>query len=291
MLLFDVQDNIAGRIVGTWLPRLHEAELRRIRTRRPENMTAYDFVLQARDLIFRLDRDALEKAAKLLACATSLESDYSTAHALMADLVTLRVGQGWSQDIAGDARTSDRIAQAAVTVDPNNTRALAIYAHNRSFLYRDYDTAVRLFDQALETAPNDANAWMWSTSTYAYIGDGPASVARAERALRLSPRDALLFRYHSSLCLAHYTNGSYEEAAHWGRLAVSESPNYTANLRYAAAALVELGRIDEAREFVGLVMRVEPEFRVQPMIGRHPYHDPHRRARLAGALIAAGAQE
>ena len=96
-------------------------------------MTAYDFVLQARDLVFRLDRQALEQATKLLACAISLESDYSAAHALMADLVTLRVGQGWSEDIAADARTSDRIAQAAITSDPNNTRALAIYSHNRSY--------------------------------------------------------------------------------------------------------------------------------------------------------------
>jgi adenylate cyclase len=290
-LLFDVQDNIAGRIVSTWLPRLHEAELRRIRTKRPESMTAYDFVLQARDLVFRLDRQALEQATKLLACAISLESDYSAAHALMADLVTLRVGQGWSEDIAADARTSDRMAHAAITSDPYNTRALAIYAHNRSFLYRDYDTAVRLFDRALETAPNDANAWMWSTCTQAYIGDGPGSVARAERALRLSPRDALLFRYYSSLCLAHYTNGSYEEAAHWGRLAAHESPNYTANLRFTSAALVELGHVNEARELVGLVMRVQPEFRAQHVIDRHPYRDLDRRVKIARALITAGLQE
>jgi adenylate cyclase len=183
------------------------------------------------------------------------------------------------------------MAHAAITSDHYNTRALAIYAHNRSFLYRDYDTAVRLFDRALETAPNDANAWMWSTCTQAYIGDGPGSVARAERALRLSPRDALLFRYYSSLCLAHYTNGSYEEAAHWGRLAAHESPNYTANLRFTSAALVELGHVNEARELVGLVMRVQPEFRAQHVIDRHPYRDLDRRVKIARALITAGLQE
>jgi adenylate cyclase len=287
-VLFDAQTSIAGRIVGTWLPRLQEAELRRIRAKRPENMTAYDFVLQARGLSRRLDREGLEEAVKLLKCAVSLEPAYSAAHALMADLVTLRVGQGWSQDIAADALTADRMAQAAISSDPDNARALAIYGHNRSFLYRDYDTAVQLFDRALTAAPNDADAWMWSVSTYAYIGEGGESVARAERALRLSPRDAFLARYYCSLSLAHYTNANYEEAVHWGRLAAGESPHYTANLRFTAAALVELGRISEAKELVNAVMHVQPEFRAQYVIDRHPYRDPDRRMRIANALIKAG---
>jgi tetratricopeptide (TPR) repeat protein len=290
-MLFDVQDSIATRIVDAWLPRLHEAELRRIRSKRPESLTAYDFVLQARDLVFRLERQGLEQAEKLLNCAISLQSDYSAAHALMANLLNLRVGQGWSQDIAVDAHTADRMAQAAITSDPYNVKALALYGHNRSFLYRDYETAVQLFDRALDTAPNDADAWMWSACTYAYIGDGPGSVARAERALRLSPRDALLFRYHSSLCLAHYTNDTYEESVHWGRLAIGESPHYTSNLRFTAAALVELGRIKEARELVGSVMNVQPKFRVQDVINRHPYRDLDRRMKIARALIAAGLPE
>jgi len=287
-LLFDAQESIAGKIVSTWLPRLHEAELRRVRTKRPESMTAYDFVLQARDLVLRLDRQGLERAAKLLSCAISLESDYSAAHALMADLLNLRVGQGWSENVAADAQTADRMAQAAITSDPCNTRALAIYGHNRSYLYRDYETAARLFDRALDAAPNDADAWMWSASTYAYIGDGRESIARAQRALRLSPRDAFLFRYYTSLCLAHYTNGTYEESAHWGRLALRESPQYTANLRYTAAALVELGRVEEARELVGSVISVEPQSRAQLIFERHPYRDPNLRRKLAEALILAG---
>jgi adenylate cyclase len=289
--LFDVQDSIVAKIVGTWIPRLHEAELRRVRAKRPENMTAYDLVLQARDLVFRLTRDAFEDAARFLTRAISLDPAYAAAHALMADLLNLRVGQGWSLDIAADAQAVDLMAQQAISSDPFNAKALAIYGHNRSYLYRDYDTAVKLFDRTLEAAPNDANGWMWSASTYAYIGDGPGAVMRAERALRLSPKDPFLFRYYTSLCLAHYTNGSFEEAVHWGRLGLQEFPNYTANLRFTTAALVELGRVDEARDMARPVMAVQPEFRVQDVIDRHPYRDLDRRMRIAQALIKAGLPE
>ena len=289
--LFDAQDSIVGRIVSTWLPRLHEAEMRRVRAKRPENMTAYDLVLQARDFIFRLNRESLETASSLLSRAILLDPHYAMAHAVMADLLNLRIGQGWSHHVMADAQAVDRLARTAIESDPYNAKALAIQGHNRSYMFRDYDAALILFDRTTEAAPNDATGWMWSACTYAYIGDGKSAVARAERALRLSPRDTFLFRFHTSLCLAHYTNGTYEEAVYWGRLGIQDAPQYTANLRFTAAALVELGGLDEARDLVRQAVSVQPEYGRREIIQRQAYRDPERRRKFAEQLIAAGLPE
>ena len=290
-MLFDAQDSIVGRIVGTWLPRLHEAEMRRVHAKRPDSMTAYDLVLQARDLVFRLNQDAFETAADLLVRALSLDPHYAAASVVMADLLNLRIGQGWSVDPATDAQDVDRMARAAISADPYNARALAIYGHNRSYMFRDYDAALTLFDRTTDAAPNDATGWMWSASTYAYIGDGAGAVARADRALRLSPRDPFLFRYHASLCLAHYTNGTYEEAIHWGRLGIQDAPQYTANLRFTAAALVGLGRLEEARDLMKQAVSMQPGHRARDVVERHPYRDLDRRMKIAAALVTAGLPE
>ena len=133
-----------------------------------------------------------------------------------------RVGQGWSPDPEADKREAVRLAQAGVDRDPNNIRAITLLAHYRSFLFGDYDRALTLFKRALDLSPNNAWAWALSAPTHTYIGDPESAIARTERALRLSPRDLLAFYFHTSLCIAHYTAGAYEEAVHWGQIALSK---------------------------------------------------------------------
>ena len=217
-----------------------------------------------------------------------LDPNYAMGHAVMADLLNLRIGQGWSHDVAADAQAVDRMAHAAIESDPYNARALAIQGHNRSYLHRDYEMAKELFDRAQDVAPNDASVWMWSACTYAYVGEGQEAVRRAERALRLSPKDTFLFRYHATLCLAHYTAGSFENAAYWGRLGIREAPAYTSNIRFTIASLIALAQLDEARELGTTILAVQPNFRAFDVIEGHPYQDVASRRRIAQALIEAG---
>jgi len=289
--LFDAQDDIAAEIVTHLVPQVHQAELRRIRTKRPESMTAYDLVLQARELIFHLRQDSFERAGHLLREAVALDPRYAGAHALVADWYSLRLGQGWSNDSNTDAQALSRASEQAVSCDAQNARALALLGHNRTILDRDYESAQALFERALEAAPNDAGSWMWSSPTLAFIGNGAEAVRRAERALRLSPRDRFIFRPYHMLCIAHYTNGAYEEAAHWGTLSMQQNPHYTSNLRATAAALSALERVEEARAVVERVLEEQPDFRISRMIDRHPYRTEAMRKRYARHLAAAGLPE
>jgi adenylate cyclase len=287
-LLFKMQDDLVALIVNTLVPRMQEAELRRARAKPPQEMSAYELVLLARELTFRLQRPAFEEAGLLLRRAIALDPWYASAHASLADWYNLRIGQGWSSAPSDDAMTADQVALTAIENDPTNARALALRGHNRAFLYRDYLSAQRLFEQALDAAPNDATAWMWSACTFAYVGDGEEAVRRAERALRLSPVDPFSFRTYSTLCLSHYTAGSYEQAAHWGQLAIQRSPYYTSNLRFTAAALMKLGRVEQAHSLAQQIKDIQPDYRVSAAIERHPYRDWKRRNEIADALIAAG---
>lgn len=65
---------------------------------------------------------------------------------------------------------------------------MARYAHGRAFLNRDYPAAAATFELALDNSPNSADVWMWRSCTYAYLGDGPEAIPRAELGLRLSSR-------------------------------------------------------------------------------------------------------
>lgn len=223
--LFEIQDEVTAQIVHHIAPQVHANELRRIRLKRPDSMDAYDLVLQALNLHHVLDRKRFAKERQLLRRAMKLDPGYAMPYALLADWYSLRFGQGWSASAGQkDAMEADRLAAAAIERDPNNVRALAIYGHQRSFMFRDYDRALLFLERALSVAPSSAQAWCYSSPTFSYIGDGKAAIERAERGLRLSPRDPLAFWYYSALALGHLTQGTYDAAAHWSNRAYLEVP-------------------------------------------------------------------
>jgi adenylate cyclase len=101
-----------------------------------------------------------------------------------------------------------------------------------------------------------------SSPTLSYIGRGEQAVRHAEQALRLSPLDRSLFYYYALLGLAYYANGNYVEAVKWTSMGANESPRHTANLRYLAAGLAALGRVEEAREAGRKFLELDPAFRL-----------------------------
>jgi len=289
--VFALQDRLAERIVTTIAPQVRQAELRRALRKHPENLDAYDFVLRGLDLLYRLRREEFEQARDMFQRAIELEPGYATPYALSANWYSIRIGQGWSVNLSEDVEAVNRLATAALERDPFDTRALALCGHVRSFLFRDCEGAIVLFQRALTGSPNSAEAWLWSSPTYSYIGEGAEAARRAEQSLRLSPFDSHVFLNHTALALAHYTSGDFDSAVTAGRKATVENPRYTAALRIFAASLAAAARIEEARSVARALLEHEPTFRVEAFCRAHPYKDPLRREMLARHLRTAGLPE
>lgn len=287
--LFDVQDHIVGRIVAGIAPNVRAAELRTAMRKKPENFNAYDHTLRALHIINSLDKDTFMQARDYLQKAMAEDPEFAMPAAWIARWYSMCVGQGWSTDPAADRAKALQFAAKAIEQDPQNALALATYGHLQSFLFHNYDSALVYFDRALAACPNHTLAWFLSSPTLSYIGRGEEAIKHADQALRLSPLDRSLFTYYSSLNLAHYSLGSYEEAVKWGKLSASENPLYTANLRYLAAALAALDRLDEAGEVAATIVRRDPQFRLAVFERTmQPFRDPERASRYMQHLRKSG---
>lgn len=290
--VFDLQDRIAQRIVAGMAPNIRAAELRATLRKRPESMTAYDRTLRGVHLIYTLDKAVSRQAKTYLDEAIAEDPDFALPMAYAAWWHVLWIGQGWAEDPRAAAAAAFDLSTRAIALDPGHALALSAHGHMLSFLRHEHEAAMVFFDRALEACPNHAFAWMWSSSTLAYLGRGAEAVARAEQALRLSPLDQARYLYDTRLNLAHYANGDYAQAAHWGQRARSENPGFTANLRILAGALSGLGRREEAAAVAAEMLALEPDFRLSAYAkGLQPFADPVLGERFLRHLREAGIPE
>lgn len=285
--LFALQEQISTRVVTTIAPHVREWERARALRKHPQNLTAYDFVLQALSYLYRMDYDSFARARGLLQQALTHDPDYAPAYSYLAYWYMFRVGQGYSTDASADAKEASRNAAKAIEHDSNDALALAIDGHVHSFLLKDYDTASRLLDRAIMVGPNSAMAWTMSSATCGYLGEGQTAVMRAEHGLRLSPLDSHVFWHEHLLSQAHYINGNYDEAAAWGWRTAKHNDRFTSNFRTLAASLVAIGKFDEAREIAQRHAIIDPKFGLGAWAARTPFQGAIRETFMQ-RLRAAG---
>jgi adenylate cyclase len=289
--LFDLQDRIALQVVATLAPQVREHELKRVLRKHPDSMDSYDFVLQAIDLLHRMEYRPFSGARGLLQQARVYDDGYAPAWTYAAEWHIFRIGQGWSPDVRADSLEAERLAMAALDRDHDDASALAVCGHARSFLFHDYTAGRELVDRAIEAGPSCALAWTLASCTCSYMGDGAEAVARAEHSLRLSPRDPLAFFYLCNMGIAHYANHAYEQAVQFARKSMARKKSFRANLRMLIAGLVALDELNEARDVARMLTEVDPEFRLSSYRSLCPWQDGHVRDLFIDHLRCSGLAE
>jgi len=286
--IFGIQDRVSQEIVAKIAPHLQQAESMRSARKPTEQFDAYDYFLRGLDLVYRLEPKPFAGALAMFEESIKRDKDYAAPHAYSALWYAIRLGQGWSPDIAADERAVRRLTDAALERDRIDPSSLALSGHFKALLSRDFRTARDLFTRAVTANPNSAVAWTRSSPTYSYMGEWEEAHRRADMGLHLSPLDRHVFFTYTALSLAAYTGGQYDDAIDWSYKAKAENPNFTANLRLLCAALAAAGRIDEATKVARQLLRVQPNFRAKRFIEHYAYRDAERRSVFLSHLRLAG---
>jgi len=286
--IFELQDDLSKAIARRVVPTVRQIELQRVRAKNPEDLTPYECTLRAIDYFIGTSRSDLEQARALLEAAIRADSNYVTPYAWLAHLYVRRVGQGWTENRAEDAAQASRLAVAALKNGENDPLALTVSGLVAAYLNKDLEGAINLYNRALTINPSAASAWVWSTSAYAWLGDGEEAVRRSTRAIEVSPFDPQMYTFTSIAGTAHAVAGQYDKAIEMCRRSLRQNRMFASTHRILTVSLALTGQMEEARAAAADLLRLEPNLTVAHFKERYPGSASPQAARFAEALKSAG---
>jgi tetratricopeptide (TPR) repeat protein len=176
-------------------------------------------------------------------------------------------------------------AMRAVELDPDDSGSHEALAWVLLF-ERRWEESTKEYEISLRLNPNDADVWVGFGDLKFFEGRGVEAIACIEKALRLNPHPPGW--YFWSLGLAQFIAGQYEAAVKTLR---NDATYRTESRRILAAALAQLGRLEEAREEAKLYLAGNPQFRINHWIDTLPYRDIATRDRVVEGMRKAGLPE
>jgi adenylate cyclase len=127
-----------------------------------------------------------------------------------------------------------------------------------SYFSGAHGTAASALERALALNPNSAYAWTASGWVSCGRNRPEQAIDAFHRAMRLSPVDPLAWAFKGGLALAHLVAVRYDEAVNWAEESLHAQPRNFAALRVKLVACAHLGRIEEGRELLRQVLRLQP---------------------------------
>ena len=281
--IFELQDRMAGQVLGEIEPRLRQSELLRSEGRHG-NFTAFDHYLRATDTLHPMSLASMQAACVELDKATAEHPEYAAAHAMRAWIATLMVPQGRRVDERAEIARC-RTALSEGRFDPD---ALAMAGYALGFFERDPQSALTYVHRALAINPSSARANDFAGWLLLYAGQSEAALGHFDRALSLCPIDEFAFRMITGRAFTRLFQKDFEGAVADARRAHSAVPDYTVCHRVLVAALAHLGREGEARAALKELLAINPGLSLLRYARESRFDAPRDREILFGGLKRAG---
>jgi TolB-like protein/class 3 adenylate cyclase/Flp pilus assembly protein TadD len=257
--LFDLQDEIVSHLANQLRGELLDAEARRAATE--ANPDSVDLYFRGVATFNKGGMDNIGKARELFNKAVEL--DPTNIDALVG---SARVDAVFGA-IYNSAERTERLAQAEAKL----VKGLSIAPRNYwahlwlGFIYILTNRAVRgigELEQTLALNKNIGAAHAWIGWAKIALGRAEETEAHVKEAFRISPTDGAAFLWNNVLGLAKLHLGADEEAAELFRRSIDANRTFPLNHFYDAAALANLGRLEEARAEVKAGLAIAPSYTV-----------------------------
>jgi adenylate cyclase len=230
----------------------------------PDNPDAIEFAMRGRQAVLRKDneegKDLFEQALKLDPNLTRAQTGLSFA---LANLATYPGAT--HRDAYLDRAES--LADQALSTRPDYAYALLAKA-NVLFDKKEPEAAILEGEAAIKSDPNFAVGYGYLGLWKGAAGRAEQGLADLETAIRLSPRDPLMWLWDYAICALHCHLAHWNQAISPCQKAVAANPkNFDARFELASV-YGWLGRDTEAKAEVAEILKLVPGATVKGSISR-----------------------
>jgi adenylate cyclase len=284
--IFVVQDEITEAVTIAIAPAIADAEQQRAMRRPPDSLDAWAAYQRGLWHLSKVTRDDNSLAEKLFQEAIDLDPSFSGGY------VGLATAQTQAADFAKRAlpetmRSLEVLARRAVALDGADAEARSLLS-NALWARADYEGALVEAERALATTPNLAVAHHVLGTTLVFSGRPKEGLAALERSIRLDPRHPRSAGRLNQMALGLYFSRDYVAAIEVANQAIRSYPDFANPYRWLAAALGQLGRVEEAKEALQKAMAIVPALFERNVRGRVPWMRPEDHAHMLEGLRKAG---
>jgi adenylate cyclase len=258
--VFALQDEITRKVVAAIEPKLLEAEGIRSQNRSPEDLGAWDMVIHANSLFWRLTKNEGEAAIAILKKAVERYPDYAPAHSMLAFAMLVSRLLGWTL-VAPQVKEAVTLAKRAAELDDSDPWAHVALGYGAHMMRRTED-AQREYQRAIDLNPNFAAAHGYLGFTIAMAGRSDEAIVYLKQAMRMSPQDPQNAVFNNALAVAHYLAGRYTEAVRFSGKAVQQRDGMTSAHRLHIASLAQAGQVEEARMALQRLRELQPNISI-----------------------------
>ena len=285
--IFSVQDRITEAVTTAIAPVIADTERLRAARKPPESLDAWAACQRGWWHMSKLSVEDNALAEKFFQQAVDLDPTFAGGYIGLVSVMAEASTRFFTRSLEDTQALSETLARRAVALDSGDAEARACLA---ATLWRRGDNkgARAEAEQALAINPNLARGHAVLGMALVYSGRAKEGLAALKTCIRLDPRDTGMAARFLQIAVAFYFLHDYEAAVETAKRVIRSYPEAAPIYTWLAAALGQLGRIDEAKEGLAKLAAIAPGWLIKRARQPTPWMRQEDHAHLREGLRKAG---
>jgi len=255
--IFAVQDEITESVTIAIAPAVADAERRRAMRKPTENIDAWTAFQRGMWHLHKFSPGDNARAQSFFQQTIDLDPTFTAAYCGLAWAHTQAATVFQTYSLTEAQNSAEALARRAIALDPAGAEGHSTLGFVL-WLRGDSEGAVAEARQALAISPNLAFAHAVLGAALIFSGQPTDGIVAFQTGIRLDPQQSMLPSRLMHMAIGFYFCREYETAVRVAKQAIRSNPDYPLTYRWLAAALGQIGQIEEAKETLAKAIAVAP---------------------------------
>lgn len=283
--ILDLHDEMTREIVSALQVHMSSGEQARMWATGTKNYEAWQALIAARQLCLTHNGTKVLRGRELAERAIELDHNYGSAYHWIAYSYWAEGRDGWGMPEEEAYEKSYDYVRRSLEIDANDANALALLAMVHVSM-RDYDLAMEYAKQAIANGAGNAHVFSNISMVFLHSERYEQAIDALKKAMEYAPLYNAGTATLESVTLLMMDR--YDEAIVAAKNSLSIDPDYIFTNCILAVIYMNMNRIEDAREAVDAVLRINPGYRIKHFMGAAPFASQSSMDRFRFGLRDAG---